>query len=333
MLRLLPPAVAQSAPIASSAARGGEPRRPADLRRSRRCGGHGRRNGHDGNDSHGSRRQERFAHIRTSRFLRPDTEPTFPPMHPIARELAAIGDYTRGNTVRSEEPERKKRYWARTRGRIGWRPRWLAPSWSCSAVAIGGNARRRTAQTVTTNRDARQVDFGSPRATRSRRRCGPLRQLSSRPRRSGRRRSESSESGRSLTRIITTNFGEHCYEWKSGRLLYDLCFKKDVLDAQGPGVTAGFRRPRNVSGGTVRMASTAVAGTQDSTRRSRFNDTKGPVDPERGVRGDSGRRPRGLGTCPRELEHHRAWPARVHRRHDHRQVDHRAWQQPRRRVA
>ncbi len=30
-------------------------------------------------------------------------------------------------------------------------------------------------------------------------------------------------------------FGEHCYEWKSGRLLYDLCFKKDVLALKDPG--------------------------------------------------------------------------------------------------
>lgn len=30
-------------------------------------------------------------------------------------------------------------------------------------------------------------------------------------------------------------FGEHCYEWKAARLLYDLCFKKNVLALKDPG--------------------------------------------------------------------------------------------------
>jgi hypothetical protein len=35
--------------------------------------------------------------------------------------------------------------------------------------------------------------------------------------------------------IYHDQFSNHCYEWKSGRMLYNLCFKKGLLALKDPG--------------------------------------------------------------------------------------------------
>jgi hypothetical protein len=35
--------------------------------------------------------------------------------------------------------------------------------------------------------------------------------------------------------VYHDQFSNHCYEWKSGRMLYNLCFKKGLLTLKDPG--------------------------------------------------------------------------------------------------